>query len=89
MDYPNIITPNGDGKNEIFVIESENITSLRVQVRDMNGRLIHEWNNLHGFWDGRLGNGDQAPEGTYLINIFAVRADGQAVHKPATLELKR
>ncbi len=90
LAYPDIITPNGDGKNEIFVIRSENISSLQVQVRDLNGRVVHEWDNLHGFWDGRLGNGDLAPEGTYLINIFAIRADGEPVSEPPlTLELKR
>jgi len=90
LNYPNVITPNGDGLNEIFVVESEHITGLQVWVRDMNGRLIHYWNNLHGFWDGTLDNGEPAPEGKYLIDIFAIREDGQPLREqPLTLILKR
>jgi gliding motility-associated-like protein len=90
LDYPNVITPNGDGKNEIFVVESDYILTLQVQVLDMSGKIVHQWNNLHGFWDGRLQNGEPAPEGKYLINIFAVREDGTPVHEPPlTLILKR
>ena len=90
LDYPNVITPNGDGKNEIFVIESDYILTLQVQVLNMTGKIIHQWSSLHGFWDGRLENGDLAPEGKYLINIFAIREDGlQVREQPLTLVLKR
>ncbi len=90
LSYPNIITPNGDGLNEIFVVESEHISGLQVWVYDMNSRLVHYWNNLHGFWDGTLDNGEPAPEGKYVIDIFAIREDGQPPRKQRlTLTLKR
>ncbi len=53
----NVITPNADGKNDAFVIDGKELKSLRVSIYDRSGKLIHQWNNLYGFWDGRLSNG--------------------------------
>ncbi len=89
LNYPNVITPNGDDKNEIFIVDTENILSLSVTVFSMSGRMIHQWNSLYGFWDGNYNNGEKAPDGKYLVNIFAVRNDGEVIHRSATLELIR
>lgn len=89
INYPNIITPNGDNKNEVFIIETKNIKTLKVIVRDLSMKEIHSWNTIHGFWDGRLANGSWAEPGKYLIDIFATTNQGEPVPQKATLELIR
>ena len=59
---PNVFTPNGDGKNDLFVIQNleafENAT-LRIYTRW--GRLVYESENYINNWDGA-----EATDGTYF-----------------------
>ena len=71
-----IITPNGDGKNDILKIEGENIESFQVSVLNQNGKPIFEWNTIDGFWDGRDMNNNILPDGTYYISGVAIGVDG-------------
>ena len=87
LDITNWISPNGDGKNDAFVIEGKDLTALKVSIIDRSGKIIHEWNNLHGFWDGRLKNGDLAPSGVYIYNIFAQTKSGKPLTKTGSLHL--
>ncbi|HKR05630.1 MAG TPA: gliding motility-associated C-terminal domain-containing protein [Bacteroidia bacterium] len=83
----NAITPNGDGKNDAFVIEGKNLKSLKVSIIDRSGKIIHQWNNLHGFWDGKLQNGEPAKAGTYIYDIFAQTNSGSPISKSGTIYL--
>ena len=74
---PNIITPNSDNENDVFIIEGNNLKSLKVTIKDRTGKIVHQWNGLHGFWDGRLENGSDAKPGIYFYNIFATSEKGK------------
>ena len=52
IKIPNTITPNGDGKNEVFMAGSH------VQIYNRNGILLYDGNNG---WDGKY-------RGTYVAN---------------------
>lgn len=50
---PNTITPNGDGRNDTFIIEGiENFPGATVQIYNRNGNLIFETDNYQNDWDG-------------------------------------
>jgi len=74
-----VITPNADGKNDAFVINGKGLQTLQVRIFDRSSKLIHHWNNLHGFWDGKLENGDPTEAGIYFYNIFALTAEGKPI----------
>ncbi|MCU0324831.1 MAG: gliding motility-associated C-terminal domain-containing protein [Spirosomaceae bacterium] len=57
---PNVITPNGDGKNDVFVIGIPNST---LQIFNRNGKLIYESKNYQNDW------GDGVMNGTYYYLI--------------------
>lgn len=64
----------------------EAATSLTVQVRDMQGRVVYETNTAargageHLFtWDGVKTNGETAENGIYRITFEATNADGEAI----------
>lgn len=65
----NAITPNGDGKNDTWVVE--NITSYpnnQVRIFDRAGRLLFVESNYQNGWDGTL-NGVPLKEDTYYFVI--------------------
>jgi gliding motility-associated-like protein len=66
---PNIFTPNGDGKNDIFEIDATGINNFDCKVYDRWGLLLHEWQGTSGGWDGKARNGNNCTDGTYFYII--------------------
>ncbi len=59
----NVITPNGDGKNDLFVIQGlDGYPSNKLKIYDRAGRLVYSVTNYKNDWnamvDGRLLNED-------------------------------
>jgi gliding motility-associated-like protein len=76
LSYPNVITPNGDGKNDLFIIKGLPENSKLV-IFDRYGKLVFETNNYQNSWRGTDNNGNLLPEDTYwfvlsepTMNIF-------------------
>ena len=62
IEITNIITPNGDNKNEFFAFKNlEFFPNSRLQVFNRWGKKIYENNNYDNKW-----NGDDAKEGVYF-----------------------
>jgi gliding motility-associated-like protein len=61
---PNIFTPNGDGQNDAFFIQTINGTELTGTIFNRWGRKVQELNGLNASWDG--GNNSS---GTYYYII--------------------
>lgn len=85
----NVITPNYDSENNIFIINGFHLKSLRVSISNISGKVIHQWNNLHGFWDGKLENGNDAEPGVYFYDIFAESKNGNPLVKKGSFHLIR
>ncbi|MBO9202878.1 MULTISPECIES: Ig-like domain-containing protein [Niastella] len=65
VDATNILTPNGDGKNDRWVIHNiDSYPNNEVKIFDRAGRLIYQRRNYSNEWDGTL-NGNPLAEGTY------------------------
>ncbi|MEK6616984.1 MAG: PKD domain-containing protein [Bacteroidota bacterium] len=87
---PNIFTPNGDGKNDVFFCEMKNINSIGVAIYSQKEcELVYQWNSLDGNWNGKKMNGNDAPQGVYLYSIQAIGIDGIVHHKKGTVTLRR
>ncbi len=71
---PNVFTPNGDTKNDLFKISSTGLKSLNCVIYDRWGLKMYEWDGINGFWDGNSKTGT-APDGTYfyIINYTDLR----------------
>lgn len=56
LDIPNVFTPNGDGRNDLFVIRGlENYPNSRLSVFNLlrGGALVYRSENYSNNWDGR------------------------------------
>jgi len=65
---PNVFTPNGDDKNEIFNAVGDNLTSFTLKVFNRWGNLLFETNSIDNGWDGTY-QGSQVSSGTYVYLI--------------------
>ena len=78
LEFPNTITPNGDGINDELKPKKgwQSIVEFHAMVFSRSGRLIYEWRDPAGKWDGRS-NGSYVPDGAYYLRVDAKGADGR------------
>ena len=61
IEIPNIITPNGDGKNDVFYIKNiDKLEWSNLIIYNRWGKKVYETDNYKNDWDG---NG--AADGVY------------------------
>lgn len=61
---PNVISPNGDGKNDYFVIKGIDGTQNHVSIRNRWGQEVFSANNYRNTWSAR-----DLPDGTYFYVV--------------------
>ena len=65
LKIPNVITPNGDGKNDrFFIIGLNNYPNTQVYIMDRNGQVVYESLDYQNNWDA-----SNMLEGTYFYRI--------------------
>jgi gliding motility-associated-like protein len=75
---PNAFTPNGDGKNDVFMAVGEEITEFQMTLYDRWGQLIFQSNSMQEGWDGKArGGSDTAQQDVYVWKITAVDFGGK------------
>jgi gliding motility-associated-like protein len=73
----NAITPNGDGMNDIWILDFLDSTDNHVFIYNRWGNLIWEgknYNNTTIVWDGTTHDGSKLPTGTYFYFITTDRS---------------
>ena len=66
LQIPNVITPNGDGLNDVFKISTAS-TSSKVEIYNRWGRKVYEQPNYQNNWGG-----DNQPAGVYYYLLTAL-----------------
>lgn len=75
--YVNVFTPNGDGKNDHFELESEGLTDFSVVVFNPSGEIVFQSNDPAFRWDGRdMRSGEIVEPGTYMYMVSAYDSEG-------------
>lgn len=80
LALPNVISPNGDGVNDVFRLND------RFQLTDcMQYQIYNRWGNLifegFGEWDGHTYSGQKVPDGTYFftVSVLDLRFQGSVM----------
>ena len=75
--FVNTFTPNGDGTNDYFALESEGLTNFSVVVFNPDGDIVFQSDDPAFSWDGRdIRSGDMVDPGTYMYMVAAYDAEG-------------
>lgn len=92
---PNVLTPNGDGDNDIFhLISSKNTVELDLIIVNRWGNVIYDQNidilaTPYAGWDGTLKSGAEAGEGTYFYRYVAKGINGDEIEGHGFIQLVR
>lgn len=88
---PNIFTPNGDGANDFFVVQSTNLMNMSCTIFDRWGVKMYDVTNEKGqiSWDGKNLSGKEVPDGTYFYMLKATGKDDVPYEKQGTVSLYR
>jgi gliding motility-associated-like protein len=62
-NIPNVFSPNNDGKNDLFFLQSYAVTEM--QIFNRWGQLV--FNTQTNTWDGKTQSGGDAPAGVYYF----------------------
>jgi gliding motility-associated-like protein len=81
---PNVFTPNGDGKNDVFKIATTGLKDLNCTIFNRWGTKLYTIDTINGAWDG----GDHT-DGTYFYILIANGSDGKEIKQQGTVSLFR
>ncbi len=73
---PNVITPNGDGVNDLFTIKTQGLKSYELTIWNRWGTKVFATTNALDHWDGKL-NGNPVPNGVYFYILNVTRSTKQ------------
>ncbi|MFN8276894.1 MAG: gliding motility-associated C-terminal domain-containing protein [Chitinophagales bacterium] len=74
--FPDVMTPNGDGKNDVWIIDLNQFPSAQVIIFNRWGEVVFESGAYVNDWNGTFkNNGNMLPDGTYY---YAVKNKGDS-----------
>ena len=87
---PSAFSPNGDGKNEVFLPKVNDVDFYQLDIFNRQGQLVFRTNSTEIGWDGNLG-GSPAPPGVYVWKIQYSRAfnPNEIIPREGTVTLLR
>jgi len=84
---PNVFTPNGDGKNDFFLVTIEGTKEYNIDIYNRWGDKIFESTTPENPWDGRSSSGVMQADGVYYYMITGTYSDEKAFGKKGFLQL--
>lgn len=90
ITIPNVFTPNGDGKNDIFSLNPINIGDISMTIFDRWGLKMFDTTSTGSLtWDGKTKGGTDVADGTYFYIIKAKGLDGKDFDFKGTVNIFR
>lgn len=87
---PNSFTPNGDGINDVFSVETFNIRldNYHLRIFDRWGKLLFHSINPEEAWDGLRTNGKVHPQGVYTYQLeYTLKSTQTDFQKTGTITI--
>ncbi|MBI1222695.1 MAG: hypothetical protein GC180_08845 [Bacteroidetes bacterium] len=87
-NIPNVFSPNGDGKNDVYRVEMEGSTYFRMIIFNQNSQLVYESNDPDDSWNGRDKNrGNEVIPGIYTCIVEYALAGGEIMKEQILVKL--
>lgn len=85
---PNVFTPNGDGKNDVYSFNAINMGEITFTVFDRWGLKMFDTTTTGNVkWDGKNKHGATVSDGTYFYIIKATGLDGVPYNIQGTINV--
>lgn len=85
LEAPNIFSPNGDGKNDVFIVKSNGYNEFILEIFNRWGAIVYSVTARRLQWDGRSSAGMPLPPGTYFYHITS--PDVKGYNKAGVIQL--
>jgi gliding motility-associated-like protein len=69
LNIPNVFTPNGDGINDYFEVETDGVTVYEFSIFTRTGTRIFYSISPRIYWDGKSDAGLELKEGVYYYVV--------------------
>lgn len=70
--FPTAFTPNGDGRNDVFLATGKSIVEFEMTILDRWGNVVYESKDINEGWDGtQIDQSTPALTGNYVYKITA------------------
>ncbi|HET8861371.1 gliding motility-associated C-terminal domain-containing protein [Marivirga sp.] len=86
LEFPTAFTPNGDGLNDSFGGVAKGVKEYKMVIYNRFGDIVFTSNDIEKKWDGIL-NGEVAPSGGYVYQVFAKGNEGQGIDQSGKVML--
>ena len=81
MIIPNGITPNEDGKNDVFeILNSSCCQSIAIKVFNRWGNMVYQSDDYQNDWKGDNQDGTKLVQGTYFIILTLPTGNEKATY---------
>ena len=88
LEVPNCFSPNGDGFNDIWLVNALNLSTCQLSVVNRWGSLLYESTSVLPSWNGQS-NAGNAPDGTYFYVLDAIGTDSKPYQLKGSITLSR
>ena len=89
MFIPNVFSPNGDGKNDLFTILASCVSDYKLAIYNRWGEQIFQATSPNNYWDGNITSGGGVPDGIYYYILKISDVKGENSIKNGTVTLVR
>lgn len=90
MDIRSVISPDGDGSNETFLINCiQEFPGNKLFIYNRWGQLVFQAENYDNDWNGTTQSGELLPEGAYYYILEYKNADGKDIQARGSITLLR
>jgi gliding motility-associated-like protein len=90
MEARDIMTPDGDGLNERFLINCiEEFDQNNLRIFNRYGQMVFETDNYDNTWNGTTNDGETLPDGPYYYILEYTDFDGNTQQMKGSITLLR
>ncbi|HEY0272166.1 MAG TPA: PKD domain-containing protein, partial [Chitinophaga sp.] len=88
FDVPSAFSPNGDGRNDVFLVKAFGVDHFEMKIFNRQGLLVFQSNDPQIGWDGKY-KGAEQPMDAYAYEVTLVFTDGTKANKAGSVTLLR
>jgi gliding motility-associated-like protein len=91
IDFPNVFTPDGDNTNDLWssMDHPDGFNAFDLKIFNRWGNLMHSYDNVNGFWNGKTSSGAEATEGIYFYKLTAITKNNKELNRQGFFHLIR